>query len=85
MKITLWALFLGCHGFEWLDKFISFIIHGLSRVIDIYIYIYMVRNPKTVHRYFDLSQLLRKKKQKTRSKGTSIKSQERFGVVNFFD
>ena len=51
----------------------------------IYIYIYMVRNPKTVHRYFDLSQLLRKKKQKTRSKGTSIKSQERFGVVNFFD
>ena len=51
----------------------------------IYIYIYMVRNPKTVHRYFDLSQLLRKKKQKARSKGTSIKSQERFGVVNFFD
>ena len=38
MKITLWALFLGCHGFEWLDKFISFIIHGRSRVIDIYIY-----------------------------------------------
>ena len=42
MKITLWALILGCHGFEWLDKFISFIIHGLSRVIDIYIYIWCV-------------------------------------------
>lgn len=51
----------------------------------IYIYIYMVCNPETLHRYFDLSQLLRKKKQKARSKGTSIKSQERFGVVNFFD
>lgn len=76
MKINLWALFLGCHGFEWLDKFISFIIHGL--------YMYMVRNPETVHWYLDLSQLLGKKK-KTGSKGTSIKSQERFGVVNFFD
>lgn len=56
MKINLWALFLGCHGFEWLDKFISFIIHGL--------YMYMVRNPETVHWYLDLSQLLGKKKKK---------------------
>lgn len=77
MKINLWALFLGCHGFEWLDKFICFIIPGL--------YIYMVRNPETVHWYLDLSQLLGKKKKKTGSKGTSIKSQERFVVVNFFD
>lgn len=36
MKINLWALFLGCHGFEWLDKFICFIIPGL------YIYIWCV-------------------------------------------
>ena len=67
-----------------LNGWTSLLVLSFMGVLELLIYIYMVCNPETVHRYFDLSQLLRKKKQKTRSKGTSIKSQERFGV-NFFD